>query len=180
MPKTIGTPRLELRKMTIADADEAFKNWTSSAVVAKYLTWAPHSSIEVTKEYLSFEEANREEGWGIVLRETHQLIGNIAVINDKPRARTKTIGYVLGEAFWNQGYMSEALTAVIDFLFATTDVNRIEAEHDIKNPGSGRVMAKAGMMFEGVLRKAGVNNRGIVDVAIYSILRSDRKAQENR
>ncbi|WP_314063811.1 GNAT family protein [uncultured Vagococcus sp.] len=173
MPKTLETPRLQLRKMTPADSAEVFQNWTSSEVVAKYLTWAPHSSVEVTKDYLTFEEKNREEGWGIVLKETNQLIGNIAVIDNKPKIKTKTIGYVLGEKFWNYGYMSEALTEVINFLFETTDVNRIEAEHDIKNPGSGRVMEKSGMIFEGVLRKSGFNNQGIVDVAVYSILRSD-------
>lgn len=176
MLETLETPRLYLRKMTVADANEAFENWTSSENVAKYLTWAPHTSIEVTKEYLTAEEENRSEGWGIVLKETGQLIGNIAVIEDKRKIKTKTLGYVLGEKFWNHGYMSEALIKVIDFLFETTDVNRIEAEHDTKNPNSGKVMAKAGMTFEGVLREASYNNQGIVDVAYYSILRSDRKA----
>lgn len=176
MLEILETPRLYLRKMTVADANEAFENWTSSENVAKYLTWAPHTSIEVTKEYLTAEEENRDEGWGIVLKETGQLIGNIAVIEDKRKIKTKTLGYVLGEKFWNHGYMSEALIKVIDFLFETTDVNRIEAEHDTKNPNSGKVMAKAGMTFEGVLREAGYNNQGIVDVAYYSILRSDRKA----
>lgn len=176
MLETLETPRLYLRKMTVADANEVFENWTSSENVAKYLTWAPHTSIEVTKEYLTAEEENRDEGWGIVLKETGQLIGNIAVIEDKRKIKTKTLGYVLGEKFWNHGYMSEALIKVIDFLFEATDVNRIEAEHDTKNPNSGKVMAKAGMTFEGVLREAGYNNQGIVDVAYYSILRSDRKA----
>ncbi|MBO0442741.1 GNAT family N-acetyltransferase [Vagococcus fluvialis] len=176
MLETLETPRLYLRKMTVADTNEVFENWTSSENVAKYLTWAPHTSIEVTKEYLTAEEENRDEGWGIVLKETGQLIGNIAVIEDKRKIKTKILGYVLGEKFWNHGYMSEALFKVIDFLFETTDVNRIEAEHDTKNPNSGKVMAKAGMTFEGVLREAGYNNQGIVDVAYYSILRSDRKA----
>ena len=173
MIETLETSRLQLRKMTISDSAEVFENWTSSEVVARYLTWAPHSSLEVTEEYLSFEEKNRREGWGIVLKESNQLIGNIAVIDDKEKIKTKTMGYVLGEKFWNQGYMSEALTRVINFLFETTDVNRIEAEHDVNNPSSGRVMKKSGMTFEGVLRNAGLNNQGIVDVAIYSILRSD-------
>lgn len=176
MLEKLETPRLYLRKMTVADANEVFENWTSSENVAKYLTWAPHTSIEVTKEYLTAEEENRDEGWGIVLKETGQLIGNIAVIEDKRKIKTKILGYVLGEKFWNHGYMSEALIKVIGFLFETTDVNRIEAEHDTKNPNSGKVMAKAGMTFEGVLREAGYNNQGIVDVAYYSILRSDRKA----
>lgn len=109
-----------------------------------------------------------------MLKETNQLIGNIAVVEDKIKTKTKVMGYVLGEDFWHEGYMSEALTKVIDYLFETTDVNWIEAEHDVNNPGSGQVMRKSGMTFEGVLRKAGFNNQGIVDVAYYSVLRSDR------
>lgn len=175
MVETLNTQRLQLRKITTADSDEAFENWTHSEIVARYLTWAPHTSVAVTKEWLTFEEEHRNEGWGIILKETTQLIGHIAVIDDKPKTKTKTLGYVLGEAFGNQGYMSEALKKIIDFLFETTDVNRIEAEHDIKNPGSGRVMEKSGMTFEGILREAGINNQGIVDVAFYSILRSDWK-----
>lgn len=174
MVETLETPRLKLRRMTAADSDEVFENWTSSEVTAKYLTWAPHPSVEVTQDWLSFQEKSESVGWGIVLKETNQLIGNIAVIEDKPKTKTKTLGYVLGDKFWNQGYMSESLAKVIDFLFETTDVNRIEAEHDIANPGSGRVMEKSGMIFEGVLRESGLNNQGIVDVAFYSILRSDR------
>ncbi|MGY3704908.1 GNAT family N-acetyltransferase [Vagococcus martis] len=173
MTKSLETPHLKLRKMTVADATEVFENWTSSEVVAKYLTWEHHTSIEITEEYLTYEEKNRREGWGIVLKETNQLIGNIAVVDDKKQLKTKTIGYVLGENFWNKGYMSEALTRVIDFLFETTDVNRIEAEHDVNNPSSGRVMEKSGMLFEGIFREAGLNNQGIVDVAVYSVLRSD-------
>lgn len=99
MIKTLETSRLQLRKMTISDSAEVFENWTSSEVVAKYLTWAPHSSLEVTEEYLSFEEKNRREGWGIVLKGSNQLIGNIAVIDDKEKIKTKTMGYVLGEKF---------------------------------------------------------------------------------
>lgn len=174
MVKTLETPRIKLRKITADDSAEVFENWTRSEVVAKYLTWAPHSSVEATKDWLTFQEKNDSVGWGIVLKETNQLIGNIAVIEDKLKIKTKTIGYVLGENFWHQGYMTEALTKVIDFLFETTDVNRIEAEHDVENPSSGRVMEKSGMIFEGILRESGLNNQGIVDVAVYSILRSDR------
>ena len=173
MVETLETARLQLRAITPADAQEVFENWASSAVVTKYLSWPPHASLAVTQGYLTYEEDNQQTGWGIVLKDTGQLIGSISVA-DKATIKTKTIGYVLGEDFWNQGYMSEALSRVIDFLFATTDVNRLEAEHDVSNPGSGRVMVKAGMTFEGVLRKAGFNNQGLVDIAMYSILRADR------
>ncbi|MEG2709236.1 MAG: GNAT family N-acetyltransferase [Vagococcus sp.] len=71
MDGTIETQRLRLRQMTTADSEEVFNNWTSSENVARYLTWEAHTSVEVTKEYLAFEEEHRKEGWGIVLKETN-------------------------------------------------------------------------------------------------------------
>ena len=71
--------------------------------------------------------------------------------------------------------MPEALTAVENYLFDEAGLNRITARHDVNNPKSGRVMEKAGMQREGILRQSGRNNQGIVDVAVYAILRSDRQ-----
>ena len=69
--------------------------------------------------------------------------------------------------------MTEALEAVIQFLFAEVGMNRIEANHDILNPHSGCVMRKCGMKYEGTSRSAGRNNQGICDVAKYAILKTD-------
>lgn len=173
MGQTLLTPRLTLRKLTIDDADRMFQNWTNSEVTTKYLSWSPHSSIEVTKALLAHRVQLDNEEWGIVLTETQTLIGMIDVVRETPETQTKTIGYVLGENFWNKGYMTEALEAVIVYLFNHTAVNRIEAAHDTANPGSGKVMEKAGMTFEGILRQSGRNNQGIVDMAFYSLLRSE-------
>ena len=84
------------------------------------------------------------------------------------------IGYCLGRAFWGRGIMPEALRAVMDYLFDTVGLNRVWAGHDVNNPKSGRVMEKAGMKKEGILRASGVNNQGIRDVAIWAALREDR------
>lgn len=173
MSNTLQTPRLTLRKLAIDDATMMFQNWTKSEEATKYLSWPPHSAIEMTEQRLLSRLQEDNEEWGIVLTETQELIGMIDVVQEKPETQTKTIGYVLGENFWNKGYMTEALEAVITYLFEHTDVNRIEAAHDTANPGSGKVMAKAGMTFEGVLRQSGRNNQGIVDMAFYSLLRSE-------
>ncbi|MBF0941827.1 GNAT family protein, partial [Abiotrophia sp.] len=84
-----------------------------------------------------------------------------------------TIGYVLGRDYWGKGYMTQALIAVSRFFLQEADINRLSATHDTANPGSGRVMQKAGFHFEGILRQAGHNNQGIVDSAHYSLLKSD-------
>jgi len=67
---------------------------------------------------------------------------------------------------------------VIRFLFEEVKVNRIQARHDPANPGSGIVMKKCGLQYEGTLRKADKNNTGIVDVAMYGILAEEYWKEE--
>ena len=64
-----------------------------------------------------------------------------------------SIGYVLARAFWGNGYMTEALGAVINWALSQTDVYRVWAICDIENQASVRVMEKAGMQKEGILRR---------------------------
>ena len=61
----------------------------------------------------------------------------------------------------------------IAFLFEEVGANRIESQHDPDNPNSGKVMEKCGLKYEGTLRQADFSNKGIVDAAVYSILRSE-------
>ena len=53
---------------------------------------------------------------------------------------THLIGYVIGEKYWNQGYMSEAFEAVIEFLFTQTPITKLRSIHHLENIASGRVM----------------------------------------
>lgn len=80
---------------------------------------------------------------------------------------------VLGKKWWGQGIMPEAGLALEKFLFEEVGFNRIQTEHDAVNPKSGRVMQKIGMTYEGTLCQAAVNNRGIIDIPTYSILREE-------
>ena len=84
------------------------------------------------------------------------------------------IGYCIGRTWWNRGITSEALKAVMDFLFDVVGVNRIEARHDPRNPNSGKVMKKCNMKYEGTLRSYDWNNQGISDACYYALLKSER------
>ena len=77
---------------------------------------------------------------------------------------------------WGLGFSSflEFFGSLIEFLFDQVGANCICAGHDVNNPNSGRVMQKAGMKFEGILRQSGRNNQGIVDMVHYSIIKSER------
>ena len=71
--------------------------------------------------------------------------------------------------------MTEALARVIDYTFDSLEINRIEAQHELDNPASGRVMEKCGMQREGVLRQRLCNKGKYVDVALYAILHEDKR-----
>ena len=113
--------------------------------------------------------------WAIVLKDIDEPIGSISVVDINEKCEMVTIGYCIGQKWWHQGVTSEAFKAVIDYLFESVEVNRIEAKHDTNNPNSGKVMKKCGLKYEGTLRQAGFNNYGIVDESIYGLLRSEWK-----
>lgn len=182
--KRIETQRMILRPFTIEDVDAAFENWMSDEEVTRYLTWPPHENKEVTHAVLSSWIASYNQSnfyqWAMELKESHELIGNISVVHVKEEINTVSIGYCIGKAFWKKGYTSEAFRAIIPFLFEEVEVNRIEATHDANNPNSGLVMKKCGLQYEGTLRHAALNNQGIVDVCIYSLLKEEWESKNDK
>ncbi len=175
----IETDRLILRRYVIEDADAMYKNWASDSEVTKFLTWQPHSSVDVSRGIIEnwLKEYSDEKyyQWAIVLRDNGtEPIGDISVVHMKEDISMVHIGYCLGRAWWRRGIMSEALKAVMDFMFDTVEVNRVESRHDPMNPNSGKVMQKCGMKYEGTLRSADRNNQGICDACYYALLRSER------
>lgn len=174
----IETHRLILRRFTMDDAQTMYDNWASDPEVTKFLTWPAHDSVEVTKRVLSDWVANYERPdnyqWAIEFKELGQPIGSISVVSHNDKAELVHIGYCLGKRWWHKGIMSEALQAVMDFLFDEVGANRIESRHDPRNPHSGAVMRKCGMKYEGTLRKSDWNNQGICDASWYAFLAEER------
>ena len=175
----IETERLILRRFEPSDAPAMFANWASDDEVTKFLTWPTHADVSVTEgilgQWVPQYEKDDYYNWAIVLKEHgSQPIGNINVAHWSEDREAPEIGYCMGRRWWHQGIMSEALGAVIDFLFDRVGVERIVARHDTNNPHSGGVMRKCGMVFDGVREKAGKNNQGVVDMARYALKASGR------
>lgn len=175
----IETDRLILRRYKIEDAGAMYKNWASDSEVTKFLTWQPHSSVDVSRsiieDWLKKYSDEKYYHWAIVLKDNgNEPIGGISVVHMNEDISMVHIGYCLGRAWWRRGIMSEALKAVTDFMFDTVEVNRVESRHDPRNPNSGKVMQKCGMKYEGTLRSADRNNQGICDACYYALLRSER------
>ena len=174
--KVIETERLVLRPFNIEDANDMFDHWCHDPDVTKYLTWMPHKDVEesrsIAKLWQDGSDNNELYQWAIVLKSSDQVIGSIGVVNDNETTKMAEIGYALGKKYWHQGITSEASGAIIHYLFAC-GYERIQAKHDINNPNSGKVMEKCGMKKEGILRRYAKNNQGIVNVAMYAILKED-------
>ena len=89
------------------------------------------------------------------------------------------IGYALSRSYWGKGYVAEATIALLDRLFRDSDLIRIEARCDVRHTASSRVMEKAGMKFEGILRKQVFSKSEHRDMKIYSILRDEWERENN-
>lgn len=175
----LETERLILRKFKIEDAQNMFENWASDEMVTRFITWPPHDSVNVTKAIIEEWVKNYQNldfyQWAIELKEIGEPIGSISVVSINENVEALEIGYCIGRDWWHQGYMSEAFSCIIDFLFNEVGANRICAKHDTDNPNSGRVMLKCGLIYEGTLRQAGRNNTNSrCDLAVYAILKQGR------
>ncbi len=175
--KTLKTSRLVLRKFKLKDCIDMFNNWANDQEVTKFLTWQPHENINVTKTVIkSWLDAYKNKDfyqWAIVLNQTNQVIGSISVVRIDEEKSSFNIGYCLSRRWWRNGIMTESLQAVIDFLFRKVGVNEITSTHDVENPNSGKVMQKCNMKFSCLVKSGATNNRGVVDIKIYNILRQD-------
>lgn len=171
----LETERLILRPFIIEDVPFAFRNWMSDEKVTEFLRWPTNKEISVSERVISewIEEYKKNKDfyqWAIVPKDLNEPIGTISVVDMNERVDMVHIGYCIGSKWWRNGYMSEAFSRIIPFLFEEVGAKRIEAQHDPNNPASGKVMEKCGLKYEGTLRKADWSNKGIVDAAMYALL----------
>ncbi len=174
----LETERLILRPFVIGDAEAGFRNWMSDEKVTEFLRWPTHNDISISKRVVKewVEEYKKDKAfyqWAIVLKELGEPIGTISVVAMNEKVDMVHIGYCIGSKWWGNGYMSEAFARIIPFLFEEVGALRIESQHDPNNPASGKVMEKCGLKYEGTLRKADWSNKGIVDAAMYGLLKEE-------
>lgn len=175
--KTLETERLILRKFTIDDAEQMFNNWATDPNTNRYLSWSLHKDINETKEILN-DWINRYENgfynWAVELKNSHEIIGNICEEGVYNKHKTISIGYCYGSKYWNNGYATEALRRVIEYLLNEKDFYLVSANHRSSNPASGRVMQKAGMKYDGTLRERRIDPDGKrADMIYYSIKKDE-------
>ena len=175
---TLETERLILRRFELEDAEQMYNNWATDPLCNRYLSWELHKSVEETRSFIQKCIEDYDQGsykWVVELKDTKELIGSISAVHISKKDLNCEIGYCYGSKYWGNGYGTEALKRVIEFFLNDCNLYLIEARHISGNPASGRVMEKAGMKKEAVLKDRCINKdtKELNDAIIYSITKND-------
>ena len=172
----IESKRLILRQVTPEDAPDFFA-CQSDPDVFRYSGRSEEASLKSARHTLNILFKRHQEqtmlSWAIVLKENQRFIGRFQMEEWSDENRRAAVGYLLGKQYWGKGYATEALRAVIAYLFEQTTVNRIDTFTWRENIASARVMEKAGMRLEGLARQKRFAKGAFRDLKIYAILRED-------
>ena len=136
------------------DAPVLFERYARDPEVTRYLVWKPHKNIQETEQFLSACEelwrTGKDYAYVIALKKDGSLIGMFGLHSMNLKVE---VGYALARPYWGEGYMTEALRSVIDWVFTQPDIFRVQAICDVDNVASARVMEKTGMTREGLLQR---------------------------
>jgi ribosomal-protein-alanine N-acetyltransferase len=173
---TLQTNRLILRPFEKTDAKEV-QLLAGDRSIADTTLEIPHPYEDgMAEQWISTHQAKFEAGemahFAITLRETNGLIGAIR-LTIVPRFERAELGYWIGNPYWENGYCTEAARTVLEYGFTTLKLNRIHAHHFKRNPASGRVLERVGMMREGFARQHVKKWDTFEDIELYGILKSE-------
>jgi ribosomal-protein-alanine N-acetyltransferase len=174
---TLETERLLLREIRHSDANDLFEVF-SDPVAMQYYGSPAHTSPDDTHAWIDRVQARyaaREAlRWGVTLKSSDdQLIGTCSLHHFGPgRAET---GYDLNRAYWGRGIMTEAMRAVLTYVFDVLELHRVEAMIDIQNEASKALLLKLGFTYEGNLRERFPEADGYSDEHYFGLLRREWK-----
>ncbi|MGI4797085.1 MAG: GNAT family N-acetyltransferase [Janthinobacterium lividum] len=154
LPKGFSTTRLTLRSVMLEDAVTIFQTYAQDPEVTRFLTWSPHQAVTETAAYIAHclaTPADIGRTYVLIGRDDGKLQGALDLRRSTPHRLE--FGYVLGRPFWGSGLMTEALQEVVAWSLHQPAIFRIGASCDVDNIASARVMEKAGLEREGLLRR---------------------------
>jgi RimJ/RimL family protein N-acetyltransferase len=170
----LTTERLRLRSLCVEDADSLFPTLSDTEL----MTWwssAPHRSVEETRAYFA-PRVDRDgwRAWAITLAGDDIAIGWVAA-GEKRQGGVTEIGYILAREHWGKGIAREAVSVVIDRLFAEGQ-RRVFADTDPDNAASIALLERLGFRREGLLRGEWETHIGVRDSVILGLLRDEWSA----
>ncbi|HEY5801516.1 MAG TPA: GNAT family protein [Burkholderiaceae bacterium] len=175
----LRTPRLQLRLLAPEDADALFA-LMSEPEVMRYFSeppWGDHARAveQIEKDTQAFLDGAYYR-FAIEVQATGAMIGTCTLFAIHQQNRRAEVGYALHPAHWGQGYMAEAMDALLAHAFGTLDLRRLEADIDPRNTASAALLHKLGFQKEGHLRERWIVGGETSDSDLYGLLRREWRA----
>ena len=165
--------RVNLRVMEKEDLP-LFAEWLNKPeFIGEYNPLRQISRTEIEKDY---DKRSLEQTGFIIEKKDGSKIGymwHFIVVH--PALKLLEIGYFLVPSERGKGYCTEAVNIMVDYLFLSKNIERIQAQTDVRNVGSQKVLEKAGFKREGTIRKLFFLRGQLRDACLYSILREEWK-----
>ncbi len=170
------TERLRITPFRVSDTP-LFHAYRNEPETARYQSWSvPYARKDADDFVLWAKDATLDAFTGscqfaIRLRESEQLIGDIAVLGDLTNGRQAMLGYTLAQRYQGNGYAFEACSAMLDHAFCKWEMHRIAADTDPRNIASKRLLERLGFRLEGHMLECYPDTDGSwLDSHIYAIL----------
>lgn len=161
--------RLAIRAPTAEDAPALYEAYRDPGVMRFWAT-PPHANVDETVDYVTPHIGDQWRQWVIVHKASGRAIGTLAA--GERRRGVMEIGYLLSAAASGHGYGAEAVSALIDLLFAE-GARRVFADTDVENERSIALLTGLGFQREGLLRAEWETHIGVRDSVIWGLLRSE-------
>lgn len=176
----LTTTRLVLREVADQDVEAVFA-MESDPVAMRYWSRPPmqdlseaRAAVERARGFFRSRAALR---WSIARPGDDRMLGHVSLFDFSEQNGRAEIGYGLAREHWGQGFMHEALTAVIDYAFGPLGLRRLEADTDPRNQASVRALERLGFAREGLLRERWQVGDEISDSLLLGLLAREWRAR---
>ena len=180
LPVLTGS-QITLRELRVSDAPSLLAMLTTEEV-SRFIS-PPPTTVEGFERFIMWANRERSAGnyacFAVVPHGMDTAVGLFQVRQLEPGWGTAEWGFALGSAFWGTGMFSEGAELVLDFVFDTLGVHRLEARAAVQNGRGNAALQKVGAVKEGVLRRSFLRNGQYMDQALWAILAGDRRMRTN-
>lgn len=172
----LHTARLVLRAIEAGDAPAIFEMY-ANAEVARYGSRPPMTALREAEEWVgrAVEDIRNGESLRLaVVRSSDRVfLGTCAIWAIHADSRRAEVGYGLARPYWGNGYMREAMRALVGHGFGELGLNRLEADADPRNTPSIDLLEQLGFTREGYMPERWIVNGEVCDTVFYGLLRRD-------
>ena len=165
-----------IRKWELVDAKDLAAALSNTKIQDNLRDGLPYPYTEQDGiDYISaMLSADENDTFAFAITVEEKVIGSIGVFRqDNIHRQTAEVGYYIAEEYWGKGIMTDAIKQICKYVFEKSDIIRIYAEPFAYNMASCRALEKAGFQYEGTLRKNAVKNGKVIDMKMYSLLRTE-------